>query len=82
MTEIKINPSKIAQWLAIAVIIIGSIVDSALTRDQVRRNTLQLEENPPAVFAAEQKNIAKDVDEMKGDVKDLVKAFNEWRASN
>lgn len=66
------------QWSAIILIVIGSIVDSALMRDQVRRNTEQLEKNPPAVFAIEQKNMAEDVKEIKEDVKKLNETFNEY----
>lgn len=40
---VKINGKNLSTWLAIGVIAVGSIVDSALTRDQVRRNTTELE---------------------------------------
>jgi len=75
---LMINMKSFTQWFAIIVIVVGSIVDSALTRDQVRRNTEQLETNPPAVFAIEQRNIADDIKEIKGDMKDLTESFNEY----
>ena len=46
MTETKgiiISGKNLMVWVAIATIIIGSIVDSALTRSQVQRNTKELE---------------------------------------
>ena len=75
---ITVNPKLLSQWTAIIVIVVGSIVDSALTRDQVRRNTGQLEANPLAVFATEQKNMAEDVKEIKEDVKDLTKTVSDY----
>lgn len=39
---ITITGKNLATWIAIATMLIGSIVDSALTRDQVKRNTEQL----------------------------------------
>lgn len=45
MTESRglINGKNLIVWIAIASIVIGSIVDSALTRSQVERNTKELE---------------------------------------
>jgi hypothetical protein len=46
MTESKgltISSRNLAVWVTIAVIIVSSIVDSALTRSQVQRNTTQLD---------------------------------------
>ena len=46
MTEtrgVTISGKNLTVWVTIALIIIGSIVDSALTRSQVDRNTKELE---------------------------------------
>lgn len=46
MTESKgvtITGKNLGVWIAIATIIVGSIVDSALTRSQVQDNTKELE---------------------------------------
>ena len=75
-------PKNLALWLTIAGILIGSIVDSAMTRDQVDRNRKSLEKYPPAVFANEQADMAEDIDEIKGDLKELVRAFNEYTVTH
>jgi len=40
---VTISGKNLMVWIAIATIVIGSIVDSALTRSQVERNTKELE---------------------------------------
>lgn len=78
---ITITTKNLGLWVMIATIIVGSIVDSALTRSQVAKNTKQLEANPPEVIVVNQENMAGDIREMKTDLKDLVKAWNEWMRS-
>ena len=78
---ITISSKNLSIWIVIATIVISSIVDSALTRAQVQKITLQLEKNPPEVIVTNQKNMADDIGEIKDDVKDLVKAWNDWARS-
>jgi hypothetical protein len=79
---LTISGKNISVWIAIATIFIGSIVDSALTRDQVRRNQAQLDTYPLAVYATQQNAMAQDIEEIKTDVKDLAKAINEYILSH
>ena len=75
---VTISSKNLAVWLTIAMIIVGSIVDSALTRSQVDRNTKELDTYNLSVIVTTQNNIAEDVTEMKGDVKALIKTFNDY----
>lgn len=59
---ITITTKNFVTWFAIIMIIIGSIVDSALTRDQVRRNADQLERYNLAVIDNNQKELVKKMD--------------------
>jgi len=61
---ITITTKNFITWFAIIMVIIGSIVDSALTRDQVRRNTKQLETYNLAVLENNQQSLIKKVDKI------------------
>ncbi len=81
MSETKgltISIKNIAVWVMLVILVVAQITTYTLLKDQVRRNTDQLEANPPAVFAIEQKNMANDVQEIKGDVKKLVETFTNY----
>ena len=71
-------PKNLGLWISIAVLLITQLTTYVLMKDQVMRNKEQLEKYPPAIFAIKQAEIAKDVDEIKSDVKDLIKASNEF----
>jgi len=79
---ITISGKNLGQWVAIMVIIVGSIVDSALTRSKVAEHEARFLLNPPEVAAADRDNMAEDLQEIKTDVKDLAKAINEYFQSH
>ncbi len=79
---LTISGKNLATWITIAIIVVGSIVDSALTRAQVGQNTKKLEDNPPEVIVTNQKNMADDISEIKDDIKDLAKAINDYFLSH
>lgn len=61
--------------------VIGFFVKFEVMKNQVADNTKKLTDNPPEVAATNQKNMAEDISEIKGDVKELVKAWNQWARS-
>lgn len=75
---LTISGKNLATWITIFIIVVSSIVDSALTRAQVGQNTKKLEDNPPEVIVTNQKNMAEDIREIKDDIKDLAKAINDY----
>ena len=67
MTETKgvtISGRNLTVWVAIATIIIGSIVDSALTRSQVQRNTKELETYNLSVLSYKMDEMDKKLDKI------------------
>lgn len=64
--------------LAFASIIIGGVVDSALTRARVAEHDALLKQYSPAVMYQKQETMADDIGEIKGDVKAMAKAMNDY----
>ena len=56
-----ISGKNLSVWVTIVVIIVGSLVDSALTRDQVRRNTKELEQYDLGIISYKLEDISKEV---------------------
>ena len=77
-TGITIRAKDLGILLTFLTIIIGSVVDSALTRATVAENKAKLDKYPPSVIFTNQKNMADDLKEMKDDMKTLVNAFNNF----
>ena len=69
---ITISMKNLSVWITIAIIAISSIVDSALTRDQVRRNSDELAKYDLAIMKTDQKNMAADIVEIKEGIKALL----------
>ena len=69
MTESKgvtISGRNLATWVVIATIIVGSIVDSALTRSQVQDNTMQLDTYNLSVLSYKMDEMDKKLDKITG----------------
>ena len=67
MTESKgvtISGKNLAVWVAIATIVVSSIVDSALTRSQVQDNTLQLDTYNLPVISYKMEEMDKKLDKI------------------
>ena len=75
---ITIRPKDLGIILAFATIIVGSVVDSALTRATVAGHDAKLKQYPPSVIFTNQENMAEDLKDLKDDMKTLVGAFNEF----
>jgi len=75
---ITIRAKDLAVILAFATIIISSIVDSALTRAKVAEHDDTLKQYPSAVIYTTQQVLVKDVKEMKGDMKEVLKLVTKF----
>lgn len=73
---ITISGKNLATWIAIATILIGSIVDSALTRDKVSRHEALLNQYNIPVMNEQMKNIAGDVTELKLLMTEFIREYN------
>ena len=78
---ITIRAKDLGVILTFAVIIVGSIVDSAITRAKVEEHDLKFKTYPPSVLYTNQANMADDLKEIKEDMKTLVSAFNDFMQS-
>ena len=74
--SITISGKNLMTWVAIATIAIGSIVDSALTRDKVTRHDALLNQYNIPVMNEQMKNIAGDVSELKIMLVEFIKEYN------
>jgi hypothetical protein len=84
---VTIRAKDLGIILTFATIIIGSIVDSALTRDQVKRNAKDIEDIKSVILRVEvistnQDRMADDIKEIKTDVKSFAVAFQEYIANH
>jgi len=75
---ITIRARDLGIVLTFATIIVGSIVDSALTRSKVAEHELKFKTYPPSIMYTNQANMADDLKEIKDDMKTLVGAFNDF----
>ena len=64
MTGIIISGKNLAVWLTIAGLIITQITTFVLLKDQVRRNTAELEKHNLDIIEHELKDIAQEVDKI------------------
>jgi len=64
--------------LAFASIIIGGIVDSALTRAKVAELERIQQQYPSMVMYERQSTMARDIGEIKTDVKSMIKSMNNY----
>lgn len=75
---ITIRARDLGIVLTFAAIIVGSIVDSALTRATVDSHESVLKQYPPAVIYTTQRVLVEDVKEMKSDMKEVLKLVTEF----
>jgi len=61
-----------------ASIIIGSVVDSALTRAKVSEHEAKFNKYPPSILYTNQINMTEDVKEIKEDMKEMLNAVNDF----
>ena len=78
---IRVTGKDIGFIVTVLAMVIGFFVKFEAMKNQVQANTQRLEKNPPEVAATNQQNMAEDISEIKGDVKELVKAWNQWARS-
>jgi len=76
---ITITGKNLLTWSAIIIIVISSIVDSALTRDQVRRNTKQLETYNLAILENNQKELMKKMDKVDSKMDEALKLITAFK---
>ena len=76
---ITITAKNLLTWSAIVIIVISSIVDSALTRDQVRRNTKQLETYNLAILENNQKELMKKMDKVDSKMDEALKLITAFK---
>ena len=76
MNGIKITLKDIGFIITVLAMVIGFFVKFEVMKTQVEKNTVRLDLNPPEVAAANRQNMARDLAEIKADVKDLAKAIN------
>ena len=74
--QLTISGKNLATWIVIATIAIGSIVDSALTRDKVERHEQLLKQYNIAVMNEQMKSVAADVKELKDLLTEFMKEYN------
>ena len=75
---ITVKAKDLGLILAFATIIVGSIVDSALTRARVAEHETKFKTYPPSILYTNQVNMADDLKEIKDDMKTLIGAFNDY----
>jgi len=73
---ITINSNNLALWVMIATIVVGSIVDSALTRATVARHDKILNEHNVAVMNEQMENMAEDMKEIKTLLTEFMREYN------
>ena len=79
---ITISTKNLALWITVGGIIIGSIVDSALTRDQVRRNKELLEKHNLELIDYKLTEIEDKVDGLDGKMDQVVTLVTKYIENN
>lgn len=75
---IKINSKNLSVWIAIATIVVGSLVDSALTRDQVKRNTQELESHNLDIIEYKLEDIEQTVHDINDKTDEIFKLAQDY----
>jgi len=76
--ELKLTRRDISWIVTIIIVVGGFVIRTEILNSKVKELEKTNELYNPAIIMTNQKNIAEDVDEIKGDVKELIRVFNEY----